>query len=113
MNTGVKRSNEELVKMYQCSGNENYLQELITQNVGLMKSWAMNYAKTLPQWEVEDLISEAYFPLLNAVRRMAVVSFLHFSEFMYHSITTEFINRLPDKRGLQAQLQRVLRYWQR
>ncbi|MCM1258612.1 MAG: sigma-70 family RNA polymerase sigma factor [Roseburia sp.] len=68
MNTGVKRSNEELVKMYQCSGNESYLQELINQNVGLMKSWAMNYAKTLPTWEVEDLMSEAYFPLMRAVK---------------------------------------------
>ena len=82
MNTGVKRSNEELVKMYQCSGNENYLQELITQNVGLMKSWAMNYAKTLPQWEVEDLISEAYFPLLNAVRDYKEDGGCKFSTFL-------------------------------
>lgn len=82
MNTGVKRSNEELVKMYQCSGNESYLQELINQNVGLMKSWAMNYAKTLPTWEVEDLMSEAYFPLLNAVRDYKENGGCKFSTFL-------------------------------
>ena len=66
MNTGLF-SNEELVKMYRESGNESFLQELITQNVGLMNKWAVSYASSIPNAEVEDLVSEEYFPLRKAI----------------------------------------------
>lgn len=66
MNTGLF-SNEELVKMYRESGNESILQEIITQNVGLMNKWAVSFASSIPNAEIEDLVSEEYFPLRKAI----------------------------------------------
>lgn len=60
-------SNEELVNLYNTSGNEAYMNNLITQNEGLLNKWAGMYAETIPYAEVEDLVSEAYFPFIRAV----------------------------------------------
>lgn len=67
MSKGYKKSNEELVRLYQVTGNEEFLQEIITQNIGLLNKWAGMYVNSIPNAEIEDLVSEAYFPLIKAV----------------------------------------------
>ena len=66
MNTG-KRTNEELVVLYRESGREAYLQELITQNRGLLNILVGGYVESIPNAEREDLISESYIPMLRAI----------------------------------------------
>lgn len=70
MNTGNRtgsRSNEELVVMYRDSGNEAYLQELITKNRGLLNILVGSYVSSIPNAEHDDLISESYIPMLKAI----------------------------------------------
>lgn len=69
MNTEVKKmSNEELVKVYRESGNEDYLQTLLKQNEGILAIIATSYLDSIPNSELEDLMSEAYFPFLKAIK---------------------------------------------
>lgn len=63
----TKFSNEELVKLYNMSGNEFYINELISHNIGLLNKWARSYADTIPNVDIEDLVSEAYFPFIQAI----------------------------------------------
>ena len=60
-------NNEELVKLYRESRNEEYLQELITQNRGLLNLLVGSYVSSIPNAEYEDLISESYIPMLKAI----------------------------------------------
>ena len=68
MSKGLKRSNEELVFLYRETENESYLQELITQNTGLLNILVDSYVASIPNAEREDLISEAYIPMLRAIQ---------------------------------------------
>lgn len=64
MNTGLKRTNEELVVTYRATRNEQYLEELINQNKGLMYMIVEPFVHSIPNSELEDLTSEAYIPSL-------------------------------------------------
>ena len=99
MNTGLF-SNEELVKMYRESGNESFLQELITQNVGLMNKWAVSYASSIPNAEVEDLVSEEYFPLRKAINDYEESKGVSFASFLKVYVSQHF-NRLYNKETRQ------------
>lgn len=67
MYTGSKRTNEELVVTYRATRNEKYLEELITQNKGLMYMIVEPFVHSIPNSELEDLTSEAYIPMLRAI----------------------------------------------
>lgn len=67
MYTGLKRTNEELVVAYRTTRNERYLEELINQNKGLMYMIVEPFGHSIPNSELEDLTSEAYIPMLNAI----------------------------------------------
>lgn len=69
MNTGKRTgfNNEELVIAYRESGNEAYLQELITKNQGLINILVSGYVSSIPNAEYEDLVSESYIPMLRAI----------------------------------------------
>lgn len=54
MSKGLK-NNEELVKLYKESRNEEYLAELITQNTGLINILVSSYLSSIPNSELEDL----------------------------------------------------------
>lgn len=95
MNTGLF-SNEELVKMYRESGDESFLQDLIIQNVGLMNKWAISYASSIPNAEVEDLVSEEYFPLRKAINDFEEGNGTTFTSFLKVYVTQHF-NRLYNK----------------
>ena len=68
MSTGLKMSNEELVFLYRANENESYLQQLIDQNRGLLSILVNSYVSSIPNAEYEDLISEAYIPMLRAIK---------------------------------------------
>lgn len=57
---------EELVVMYQNTHNEEYLQEIIKRNEGLIHQWAFDY-RNIPFYEIEDLKAEATVVLWKAV----------------------------------------------
>lgn len=109
-------SNEELVNLYNMSGNEAYMNKLLTQNAGLLNRWAVSYADTIPNVETEDLVSEAYFPFIQAVkdfkpnRGCNFASFLkvyvhqHFNRIYNHETRKKrFIGIIPDSyEGLLA-----------
>jgi DNA-directed RNA polymerase specialized sigma subunit len=59
--------NEDLVVLYRETRNEDYLQELINQNTGLLNILASSYLTSIPNAELEDLISESYIPMLRAI----------------------------------------------
>ena len=66
MNKG-SRNNEELVKLYKESRDEEYLAELISQNTGLINILVSSYLSSIPNSELEDLVSESYIPMLKAI----------------------------------------------
>lgn len=68
MKKGSERSNEKLVELYNLTNNEKYLQELHYNNLGLINILVDPYVKSIPNSELEDLMSEAWFPFFNAVK---------------------------------------------
>lgn len=83
------RNNEELVKLYRDSRDEAYLAELISQNTGLINILVSSYLDTIPNAELEDLVSESYIPMLKAIEglmRNRALVFLLFLRRMYASI---------------------------
>jgi len=69
MRTGLKEmSNEKLVVMYRESNDEMVLQELITKNTGLLNILANSYVSSIPHSELEDLVSESYIAMLDAIK---------------------------------------------
>lgn len=69
MKTGLKEmSNERLVVMYRESNDEMILQVLITKNTGLLTILANSYVSSIPHSELEDLISESYIAMLDAIK---------------------------------------------
>lgn len=69
MNKGLKNmSNEELVVGYRNTGNEGYLADLISQNAGLFNILAGSYVSSIPHSELEDLLSESYIAMMDAIK---------------------------------------------
>ncbi len=93
MNTGVKSSNEELVVLYRESRDEAYLQELITQNRGLINILVGGYVNSIPNVEQEDLVSESYIPMLRAIEDFDEARGLKFSNFLKVYVR-QHLNRL-------------------
>lgn len=57
---------EELVVMYQNTHDEEYLQEILRRNKGLLHTWAYDY-RNIPFYEIEDLEAEGTIALWKAV----------------------------------------------
>lgn len=95
MYTGLKqeRSNEELVALYRESRNEDYLQDLITQNRGLINILCKSYLASIPKAEMEDLISEAYMPMLRAIEEFDTERGIAFSTIL-KAYVQQHLNRL-------------------
>lgn len=89
----VKRSNEELVVLYRESRDEAYLQELITQNTGLINILVCSYLDSIPNAELEDLVSESYIPMLRAIEDFDTSLGLTFSNLLKVYIR-QHLNRL-------------------
>lgn len=93
MNTGVKRTNEELVVLYRDSRDERYLKELITQNTGLINILVSSYLSSIPNAEMEDLVSESYIPMLRAIEDFDTSMDLKFSNLLKVYVR-QHLNRL-------------------
>lgn len=83
---------EELVVMYQSTQQEEYLQEIIFRNSGLLHSWAWDY-RNIPQIEQEDLIEEGYIACWRAVRKFDLQRGISFSTFLKVEVSQQY-NRL-------------------
>lgn len=92
LNTGL-RSNEELVVLYRESRNEAYLEELITQNKGLINILVGSYVSSIPNAEHEDLVSESYIPMLRAIEDFDTSLGLTFSNLLKVYVR-QHLNRL-------------------
>ena len=60
-----ERTNEDLVKEYQTTHNEDLFRALLEKNTGLLHIIVMDYR--IPKYEIEDLLSESYIALIKAV----------------------------------------------
>lgn len=60
-----ERTNEDLVKEYQTTHNEDLFRALLKKNTGLLHIIVMDYR--IPKYEIEDLLSESYIALIKAV----------------------------------------------
>ena len=92
MSTG-SRSNEKLVVLYRESRNEEYLNELITQNRGLINILVGSYVNSIPNAEREDLVSESYIPMLKAIEDFDTSLGLTFSNLLKVYVR-QHLNRL-------------------
>ena len=96
MSTGLNaglRSNEDLVVLYRESRDEVYLQELITQNTGLINILVGSYVSSIPNAEHEDLVSESYIPMLRAIEDFDTSLGLTFSNLLKVYVR-QHLNRL-------------------
>lgn len=91
LKTGL--SNEELVVTYRETRDEAYLQELISQNTGLLNTWASSYVSSIPNAEQEDLVSESYIPMLRAIEDFNAEAGVNFASFLKVYVRQHF-NRL-------------------
>lgn len=91
--TTMLHKNEDLVVLYRESGNEDYLQELINQNKGLLNILVSGYVDSIPNAEQEDLISESYIPMLRAIEDFDPSLGLTFSNFLKVYVR-QHLNRL-------------------
>lgn len=87
------RSNEELVKLYKDSRDEAFLAELISQNTGLINILVSSYLDTIPNAEMEDLISESYIPMLKAIEDFDEAQGFSFSTLL-KAYVRQHLNRL-------------------
>lgn len=92
MNKGL-RSNEELVKRYKESRNEEYLAELISQNIGLINILVSSYLSSIPNSGREDLVSESYIPMLKAIEDFDEEQGFSFSTIL-KAYVRQHLNRL-------------------
>lgn len=92
MSKGLK-NNEELVKLYKESRNEEYLAELITQNTGLINILVSSYLSSIPNSELEDLVSESYIPMLKAIEDFDEKQGFRFSTLL-KAYVRQHLNRL-------------------
>lgn len=87
------RNNEELVKLYKESRNEEYLAELISQNTGLINILVSSYLSSIPNSELEDLVSESYIPMLKAIEDFDEKQGFSFSTLL-KAYVLQHLNRL-------------------
>lgn len=87
------RNNEELVKLYKESRNEEYLAELISQNTGLINILVSSYLSSIPNSELEDLVSESYIPMLKAIEDFDEKQSFSFSTLL-KAYVRQHLNRL-------------------
>lgn len=87
------RNNEELVKLYRDSRDEVYLVELISQNTGLINILVSSYLDTIPNAELEDLVSESYIPMLKAIEDFDEEQGFSFSTLL-KAYVRQHLNRL-------------------
>lgn len=87
------RNNEELVKLYKESRNEEYLAELISQNTGLINILVSSYLSSIPNSELEDLVSESYIPMLKAIEDFDEKQGFRFSTLL-KAYVRQHLNRL-------------------
>lgn len=115
MNTG-SRNNEELVKLYKESRDEAYLAELISQNTGLINILVSSYLSSIPNSELEDLVSESYIPMLKAIEDFDEKQGFSFSTLLKAYVRqhlNRLYNRLPERNALQAPRLLAMRAWWR
>lgn len=86
-------TNEELVILYRNSRNEKYLQELLNKNTPIISVWARDYMSSIPNAELEDLLSECNIPLLKAIERYEETSDYTFITFL-KACVKQHLNRL-------------------
>ena len=98
MSKGLK-NNEELVKLYKESRNEEYLAELITQNTGLINILVSSYLSSIPNSELEDLVSESYIPMLKAIEDFDEKQGFSFSTLL-KAYVRQHLNRLYNEASL-------------
>ncbi len=82
MFTGMKLTNEDLVISYRDTRDERYLAELMRRNEGLMYVLVEPFVHSIPNAELEDLISEAYMPMLKAIDDFDETRGLTFANFL-------------------------------
>lgn len=87
------RNNEELVKLYRDSRDEAYLAELISQNTELINILVSSYLDTIPNAELEDLVSESYIPMLKAIEDFDEEQGFSFSTLL-KAYVRQHLNRL-------------------
>jgi len=92
MNTG-SRNNEELVRLYKDSRNEDYLADLIEQNKGLINILVSGYLSSIPHSELEDLVSESYISMLRAIEDYDEAQGFSFSTLL-KAYVRQHLNRL-------------------
>lgn len=92
MSTGL-RNNEELVRLYKESRKEEYLADLITQNTGLINILVSSYLSSIPNAEMEDLVSESYIPMLKAIEDFDEAQGFSFSTLL-KAYVRQHLNRL-------------------
>lgn len=92
MITGL-RNNEELVRNYKESGNEDFLAELIEKNKGLINILVSSYLASIPNSEMEDLVSESYIPMLKAIEDFDDAQGFSFSTLL-KAYVRQHLNRL-------------------
>ena len=108
MYTGSKRTNEELVVAYRTTRNEQYLEELINQNKGLMYMIVEPFVHSIPNSELEDLTSEAYIPMLNAIEDFDEERGLTFSNLLKVYVR-QHLSRLYNEATRQTRYNRSTR----
>lgn len=89
-------SNEEKVREYRVSNSEEVLTDIYYSNIGLLNEWATPYVESIPNAELEDLMSEAYFPLKRAVDTYSDNKGVKFSSYLYACVT-QYFNGLYNK----------------
>lgn len=83
---------EKLVVMYQDTYNEEYLQEVMHRNRGLLYIWAESYIN-IPFYDIEDLIEEARIALWRAVESFDNGRGVLFASFL-EGVVKQHFNRL-------------------
>lgn len=78
---------------YKESRNEEYLAELITQNTGLINILVSSYLSSIPNSELEDLVSESYIPMLKAIEDFDEKQGFSFSTLL-KAYVRQHLNRL-------------------
>lgn len=83
----VELDNEALVEMYKESNDEIILQQLMDKNIGIIKIIANNYVRSIPNSELEDLVSESFIAMLDTIRDFDVKRGYSFTTLLKTYIT--------------------------
>lgn len=86
-----ERTNEELVRDYQTTHNEEMFRAIMEKNTGLLHILVMSYK--IPKYDIEDLISESYIALIKAVDMYNTAKAVAFTTFL-KVVVHQHLNRL-------------------